>query len=212
MGFQTPLKPLSWELKGPPGPMLDMLLAAASQAGWEIEPIACGVGQYRLVGNYYELQAFAKSIEEQVSTVYVGFSLAIELPPDGVVRHTSKPAPASPSGRTMYLHGTGDAFRQLRLAIDANLQVTAVGVSRWAITGRTSALMAWAADAWCKSVDEMLTLFNLTPADVEPEDAAAGKTAHITVTLPETRTTTTNISRNAAGDIVRVDSKTVDVG
>ena len=72
--------------------------------------------------------------------------------------------------------------------------------------------MAWAADAWCKPVDEMLTLFNLTPADVEAEDAAAGVTVPITITLPDTRTTTTAITRNAAGDIVRVDQKTVDVG
>ena len=112
----------------------------------------------------------------------------------------------------MYLHGTGDACRQLRLAIDANLQVAPVGLNRWAISGRTSALMAWAADAWCKPVDEMLTLFNLTPADVEAEDAAAGVTVPITITLPDTRTTTTAITRNAAGDIVRVDQKTVDVG
>lgn len=202
----TPAR-LCWELTATPGAALDSFLATAAMAGILVEPISPNA-RYRLIGDYRLLEGLAAQLAEHIEA----WSLAIEQAPTDTIRFTSKLAPASPYRRTVFVHGVGDAFRQLRLAIDACLEVSTVGLCRWAITGKTAALVAWCAQAWGRSIPEMLTLWQLTPADVEAEDAPLGVTVPVTITLPDTRTTTTAIVRNPAGDIVRVDQKTVDVG
>lgn len=199
---------ICWELKALPGPELDVFLSFVSLGGIQIEPISPSQSRYRLTGDKSILEGFAAYVEK----THEGWSLAIEQPPGLATEYSAKVAPSSPYRRTIYLHGMVEGARHLRMAIDASLQVTPVGIFRWAVTGRTAALMAWMAEAFGESVDAMLARWSLTPANVAAEDAAASVTVPVRITLPDTRTTTTAIVRNAAGDIVRVDSKTVDVG
>lgn len=208
---------ICWELKASPGPHVGGMLATASVAGVQIEPISSAESRYRFTGDDNIIKGLASTIEKNADGYFDGWSLAAELPPPGGVTHYSaRVAPASPYRRTIYLHGVGEAFRHLKLAIDSHLQISSVGMFRWAVTGRTAALMAWMAEAFGESVDVMLKRWNLTPADVAAEDAPTGFTAAVsvpvTVRLPELRSTTTAIRRNAAGEIVEVNQTTKDAG
>ncbi len=203
------------ELKAPPGAALDALLAVLTCGGFSIEALAPIGDRYRITGTALILEALAKEFTKQLAEKSIaGWSLAPEVAPTSTIGYTAEVAPAAPFRRTVLLHGmSDDAFRHHRLAIDARLQVAPKGVFRWAIAGRTSALMAWMAEACGKPIEEVLTIWNLTPDDVTAEDTPAPVVVHVpvTVTLPATRTTTTAIQRNAAGEIIRVDQKTVDV-
>ena len=71
------------------------------------------------------------------------------------------------------------------------------------MAGGTAALVEWQAAIYGKTVDEVLALFKWTAEAVASEDTATGPAINVTVTLPERRTTS-QITRDAAGDITQI--------
>lgn len=188
-----------WHLHGPAGAEMDVLIATMLASGMSIECVSAGT-DYR-VENGPRVAALAEQIGGRLEG---GFSLAIEEPADGVISVTSKVTPLRPPRRTVHVEGKGEAIPFVARAVDAGLSVTCAGKSRWAISGRSETLMKWlATHVHQTTLDATLKAWGLTPDSLAAEDADAGAPV-VKVVLPERRTTTTTIERNAAGDISRV--------
>jgi hypothetical protein len=94
-------------------------------------------------------------------------------------------------------------------AVDLGLTVATVGVNRWAVSARTSDLVQYLATVYGMGADEVLSLVGWSEASVLAEDSATPTvnitlpTPTVNITLPDRRTTS-DICRNAAGDIINV--------
>lgn len=195
MTFTTvtlPAAVVRWRLDGPAGPALDTLTAGLIGAGVAVEPIAPGAA-YRLAGPAELLDVLADELAGAE-----GFTLAHELPPTDVTRMHTSLAPARSPARSFIVHG---APSHVARAIDRGLGVTTEGISRWRVAGGTAALVEWQAAIYGKTVDEVLALFGWTAESVAAEDSPTGPT--INVSLPD-RQTTSQITRDAAGDITQI--------
>lgn len=195
MTFTTvtlPAAVVRWRLEGPAGPALDTLTAGLIGAGVAVEPIAPGT-EYRLTGPAELLAVLADELAGAE-----GFTLAPELPPADLTRVSTSIAPARAPVRSFIVHG---APASVARAIDRGLSVTSEGIGRWCVAGSTAALVEWQAAIHDKTVDEVLAMFGWTAVSVAAEDSPAGPT--INVTLPD-RQTTSQITRDAAGDITQI--------
>ena len=84
-------------------------------------------------------------------------------------------------------------------------------MNRWAVAGRTAALVDWLAEVWAKPTDEVLAVFGLTPEIVAAEDSPIPTVnvvlppvpVEVNVTLPDRRTTS-EFKRDAAGTVSTV--------
>jgi len=185
-----------WKLCGPAGE-LDTLIAAMVASGLSVQCLTVGT-DYRVDGPANSLELLA----EQVNGLD-GFSLAHEVPAQGIVSITSGVA-ARPPRRTVFVAGQGEAHAFVRHGVDAGLSVRCDGIRRWAVSGRTSTLMNWLAEHVHQStLEATLETWGLTPATMAAEDADAGAPV-VQVLLPERRTTTTSVERDAEGLIRKI--------
>lgn len=188
-----PAAAVRWRLDGPPGPGTDTLVASLIGAGVNVEPITAGAA-YRLEGSHVTLQA----LSEELAGIE-GYSLGLEqAPASGAVSLSTERTPPFPFVRTVTLHGPAASW--VARAVDARLQVSTVGLSRWSVAGRTAALVEWLAAEWSKSADEVCTALGIPPESVAAEDSPP---ATVSVALP-TRKTVSEITRNEAGGIVSI--------
>lgn len=196
---------LRWVLSGPAGLEIDTLAASLISAGANVETIAAGT-RYRLNGPLELLDVLAGELAP-----IEGFELVRELPPLETISMASTVAPSHAYRRSMTVHGVGAACSFVARAIDRRLTVTPCGVNRWAVAGRTAALIDWLAEVWAKPADEVLAVFGLTPEAVAAEDSPTSPIhvvlppvpVEVNVTLPDRRTTS-DFKRDADGDIVNV--------
>ena len=167
-----------YELRGVPGPALDLVVARSIGAGLSVEPIEAGAGCYRLNGDRELLAGLA----EQIMKID-GYSMAIETPgPDDLNLTNTGAAPRAGYVRTTYVQGSNNAAAELvARAIDAGLQVLPAGHFRYAVTGPTATQMQVLAEAQGVTLDEALTLWHLTPEQVSAEDAAQSLPVHLVV-------------------------------
>jgi hypothetical protein len=185
-------------LSGPAGPELDRLVATAVPLHLEVSPT--GDGRYRLAGASATIIPYAAWISERCAP----HVCEIERP-SGVVFNLRRAAPLR-AARRIEVVGDAGAYEHVRRAIDHGLEVTpGMNVWRFSVTGKTSALVRWAAA--CLKVDaaEAMRRLALDQATIDREDAIADDpaTVRVEVALP-TRRTTTDITRSATGDIVNV--------
>ena len=186
-----------WRLDGPAGPHLDALVARLIGAGVTIEPIVAGTA-YRLDGPALTLDVLGDELKP-----IEGLSLERESPPTDCINMRSDLAPAVAPRRSVTVHGVA-ANSFVARAVDRRLAVTPAGASRWIVSGRTSELLAWLAEVWVKSPEEVMQVFGWTPESIAAEDAPATTVpVNVSVQLPD-RKTTSEIARNAAGDITQV--------
>jgi hypothetical protein len=188
-----------WRLDGPAGAQTDSVVAALIDAGLTVECIAPATA-YRVTG---DVEPFREQVE----------GLAVELPPTGSIDLHGTVTPLRAYRRTVYVHGSGEAFRYVARAVDARLIVTAAGCCRWAVTGRTADLMVWLSEHVHRlPVEEVLALWSMTAelAGAEDVDLPPTPVMQITVpapvvhiTLPDRRTTS-EITRDTRGDIVGI--------
>lgn len=190
-------------LTGPAGPHLDTLVAGLISAGVSVESITAGT-TYRLDGSAELLDVLAAELAP-----VDGFSLLLEQAPADTVQMGSTVAPSHPFRRNVTIHsGTAAGASFVARAVDHRLAVESVGINRWSVTGRTSALVAWLAAIYVKTAEEVMALFNWDAASVAAEDAAHPAVSitlpplHVAVTLPDRKTVST-FTRNADGDITQ---------
>lgn len=201
-----------YRLEGRPGAALDLLVAGLIGAGVAVESITPGES-YRLDGSRDLLDALAGELAPFESD---GYRLTIEQAPTDAINLRTTAAPTHPFRRSVSVHGIGGAHSIVARAVDRDLTVSAAGVNRWNVAGRTTALAAWLGAALGKTTDDVHALLGLTPEIVAAEDSPAPA---ISVTLPPLtvrvvelpdRKTTTEIQRDAQGEIVRTVHTEVD--
>lgn len=195
-----------WVLSGPAGAHLDALVSGLIGAGVTIEPIVAGE-RYRIDGGTELLDVLAGELAP-----VEGFALVRETPPTDTINMRTTATPSHPFRRSVTVHGIGAAPSFVARAVDRRLTVTPAGASRWEVSGRTAALVDWLAAIYAKTTDEVLALFGWTPESVAAEDTAT-PAVDLTVTLPPVpvqvnvtlpdRRTTSEIKRDAAGDLVQ---------
>lgn len=187
-----------WCLAGPAGAEMDSIIAILAGVGLQVEALQPGT-RYRVSGDEEKLAAVAAQVNGSA-----GFDMAHEMPAAGVISITSKVAPARPPRRVIHVQGTGAALGMVARAVDSGLTVTCDGFGRWSMSGRTAALMQWAADHVHEApLADTLAAYGLDAAAAAAEDAdAAPPTVH--VVLPERRRVTTAIERDAEGQIASV--------
>lgn len=198
-----PVTAQRWVLSGPAGPHLDTLAAGLIGAGVEVEPIT-PTTHYRLTGPAEMLEVLAGELRPAE-----GFDLQRETPPVGAIDMRTTLAPSHPFRRSVTVHGIGGAASFIARAVDRRLTVATIGADRWSVSGRTAALVEWMTAIYAKPADEVLALFGWTAESVAAEDSPTPTvnvtlpTPTINVTLPDRRTTS-EIARNAAGDIRQI--------
>lgn len=199
-----PVAEQRWRLDGPAGSGIDTLVAGLIGAGVAVEPIVAGTA-YRLDGHALLLGVLGDELK-----LIEGFDLQREAPPADRIDMRSSLAPSRPALRSITVHGTGAASSFVARAIDRRLAVAPVGVSRFAVNARTADLVDWLAAVLARSAEDVMALFGWTPESVAAEDAAVPTvavanlpTVQVNVTLPD-RKTTSEIGRNAAGEITQV--------
>lgn len=205
MIITLPSVALRWVLSGPAGLETDTLVACLISAGVSVETIAAGT-RYRLNGPLELLDVLAAELAP-----IEGFELVRELPHTETISMASTVAPSHAYRRSMTVHGVGAACSFVARAIDRRLTVSPCGVNRWAVAGRTAALIDWLAEVWAKPADEVLTVFGLTPEAVAAEDSPTSSIhvvlppvpVEVNVTLP-TRRTESDFVRDRDGEIVNV--------
>lgn len=185
-----------WLLSGPAGLELDTFVVLLLNAGVSVEFVAAGT--YRLDGPPDLVYAFKAEVGK------VGLSITQEQPPAGLVSLTATVTPPGNFARSTIVHTTVHAV--VARAVDHRLKVAPVGIGRFAVTGLTSRQMAWLVEALGKSIDEVLTLFETSPADVQREDALAQSQVAVNVVLPTRKSETTVTERNAEGAIVKTET------
>lgn len=197
-----PASALRYRLDGPRGFHLDMLVARLVGAGVLIEVITAGEA-YRLDGPRDMLDALAGELAP-----FEGFKLAIEPPPtDEITVRTTSATPTHPYRRSVVIHGSGPAHSIVARAIDRGLRTVSAGANRWAVEGRTAALVAWLCDALGKTTGEVHALLQLTDAIVAAEDSAAPTISvtlaplEVAITSMPERHTTTKVARDARDEI-----------
>ena len=197
-----------WRLDGPPGPCVDMLVAATIDAGLQVEVIAAGTA-YRIDGPADRMAAIAGQLADlEGGTI----TLAPEPVPQGVVNLSGYVAPARPFRRTVFVHGGGEAFTYVARAIDSRLVVTAAGICRWAVTGRTADLLVYLSTYVQKApIDDVLKAWGMTVESARAEDIDLPAVPTINIVMPSRRTTTESIKRNDDGAIVEVVQVETDV-
>ena len=198
-----PVAAPKWSLTGPAGAGTDTIVAGLICAGVSVEPIVAG-SAYRLDGNAELLSVLAEELQS-----IEGYTLEREAPPTDRVDMRSTLAPSHAPRRSVTLHGSR-AHTFIARAIDRRLTVTPAGASRWIVSARTADLVDWLAAVWSQSVDEVLAAFRWTPESVAAEDTSTPTVTvanlpaiQVAVTLPD-RKSTSEIARNAAGDITQV--------
>lgn len=185
----------TWALTGPAGPDLDTLVALAVQGGCLAEVIAPQT-RYRLQGD----EAWLAQYADQLALLDTGYSLAHEAAPQGITVSTHV-APVTAYRRTVHVHGAG--AEMVARGVDRGLHVACAGSLRWAVTGASGTLAAWLGA-------DLSERCGLTAEAVAREDAGLSITlpariAVDVVTLP-TRKTTSEITRDAGGDIASTES------
>lgn len=181
--ISMPHAEVRYELRGIPGPALDLLVARSVGAGLHVEPIEAGA-RYRLNGDRGLMAALA----DEVAKVE-GYSMAIETPdPNDLNLSNTGAAPRAGYARTTYVQGSHTSAVGLVVrAIDAGLSVGPAGHFRYAVTGPTATQMQVLAEAQGVTLDEVLALWHLTPQQVAAEDAATALPVHLTVSMAGAR-------------------------
>lgn len=195
--FSTPVK--WYRFDGPAGDTVDAFVAVLTNAGLLVEVISPGTA-YRLrdVPPAELLPGLVQQIEQ-----IPGLSIAVEAPPEDRVEISSRQTQAPQYPRTLIVHGGTSAFSHVARAIDRRLIVSSAGITRWAISGPTSALMAWLAEVKGWALEEALKLHGLTAEQVGAEDAGTPP-VNVTVNLPPRRTTSDITRDPRTGDITQV--------
>ena len=196
--FSLPASAVRWQLTGPPGPDLDLLIAGLVGAGVRIEAItpACA---YRLDGPSLLLDV----LQTDLIGVEGGITLAPERAPKDSVRLSTEATLANVARRRVVVHGGGDfAARFVVFAIDHGLAVESVGLARWSVSGRSSTLIEWLSAAWARPRAEVLEALALDEDVVAAEDKPSPP-LKVDVVLPE-RKLVSDIERNQLGEIVKV--------
>ena len=184
-----------WKLTGVAGHHTDSLLALLIGAGLEAKCITAGTA-YRLNGPAPLLQAVADELQPYEAE---GFRLEPEQPPrDPVVSLSSMVAPTPAYRRSIIVHGSANARAVVARAVDRSLVVTPAGVGRWAVTGRTSALVEWLAATCGQTRAEILAAHGWDDASVAAEDSPVSP-LKVAVELPTRRVETTYMGRDAEG-------------
>ena len=198
--LQLPVAELRWVLTGPAGAHVDTIVAGLIGAGVSVESIKPGT-TYRLRGSTELMTVLADELAQ-----VEGLSMAREVPPTDAISVGSTLAPSHPYRRAVTVHGP--AASPIARAVDRRLTVSTVGINRWSVGGRTADLLPWLAATYGKPVDEVMALFGWTAESVAAEDAAPTVAVNlppiaVAVTLPD-RKTTSDITRDAAGEITQV--------
>ena len=189
-------QPIRYELAGPLGTNLDIVVTFAIEVGLQVEKISGG--HYRLTGAH----KLTEKVREWLTRYIPSGSIAIDVerPPESL-NLLFKLTPARPSARTATIHGERSHSLVAR-AVDAGLTVTCVGLQAYTVTGPTQTLAHWSATYQRIPVAEALEQMNVTAETAAKEDAAAADLPPITINLP-VRQTTSVIDRNRDGDIIR---------
>lgn len=188
-GFTMPCAAVRWVLTGEDVATVDVVAASLIGAGVAVEPIKPG-SSYRLAGPYELLDVLAAELAP------TGMRLEIERPPaEPSVTMATTVAPVA-ARRSVTVHGLAGAGYVMR-AVDRGLHVSPAGASRWAVSGRTGALVAWLAAVWQRTEADAGQRIGIAAETVAREDAAAPA---VVVELP-TRQTVTEITRDHEGDI-----------
>jgi hypothetical protein len=196
--LQLPAAAVRWRLDGPPGPHLDVLVSALVGAGVKAEAIVPATA-YRLAGPEPLLQALAAEL-----AAVDGFTLAHEAAPVESVSLSTSATPPRPPRRSVVVHGAGvHAAGFAARAIDAGLNVTSAGLSRWAITGRGTVLLEWLSAAWNKPAADVLAALGLTAELLAAEDDPVQPVPVVNVVLPD-RKVSSVIERDMQGNILNV--------
>lgn len=188
-------------LDGPRGVQTDMLVAGLIGAGVSVEAITAGEA-YRLDGPRDMLDALAGELAP-----FDGFKLAIEAPPTDEITVRTSATPTHPYRRSVVIHGSGAAHSIVARGVDRGLSVSAAGANRWALAGRTAALVAWLCDALGKSTSDVHALLGLTPEIVAAEDSAAPTISvtlaplEVAITSMPSRQSMTMVDRGQDGEI-----------
>lgn len=204
LSFTVPVAAPRWELSGPAGASLDSLVAALIGSGVSVECIAPAT-RYRLEGPRNLLEV----LSDELASAGADVAVKVEMPPTDTINMTSALRHEPEFRRTVTIHGQGAAMSYVARAIDRGLSVASVGVNRWAITGRSAALVDWMAAIYQKSSEEVLALWRWTPESIAAEDAVQHSVAiklpavAVEVKLPDRRTTS-EITRNQAGEITQL--------
>lgn len=189
-----------WLMSGPVGIELDTFVVLLLNAGIRVEFVAAGT--YRLDGPADLVYAFTNEVAK-----FDGLAIVQEQPPANLVSLTATVTPPGNFARSTIVHTM--VYAVVARAVDHRLTVSPVGIGRFAVTGLTSAQMAWLVDALGKSSDDVLALFQITADDVHREDAMAQSQVSVRVDLPTRKSETTVTERDAAGDIVK--TQTIEV-
>lgn len=194
-----------WELTGPAGYYLDILLAQIIAGGGGAEALNPGT-RYRIDGPAELLTPLC----EEVAKVD-GFTLAEEYPAPGSLTLAGTIATARSFKRSTAVHGTtAQAFHMVARAVDHRLDVETVGHYRWSVTGPSSTQMQWLADSQGMTLDDVLSQWQTTRAAIAAEDAAQVVPLRLVVSMAAGERKTGDIVRNQAGDIVKM--TTIETG
>ena len=195
-----------WQLVGPAGPGLDVIVASLTGAGVLVDVILPGTA-YRLHASEHFLRGLSAAVEK-----VPGFRVALEEAPTESITLSTTAPPSPIPRRTITVNGAGvHAAKFVRMAVDLGLTVQTVGMQRWAIAGPSATLISWAAAAWSRSEVEVLKALRLTAEQVAAEDAPAPAVVPtVTVILPD-RKITSQIVRDRAGDIEKITQHEVSV-
>lgn len=198
-----PVAAPKWSLTGPAGAGTDTIVASLNGAGVDVEPIVAGTA-YRLDGNAELLAVLAEELQS-----IEGYTLEREAPPTDRIDMRSDVAPVHAPRRSVTVHGSR-AHTFIARAIDRRLTVSPAGASRWIVSARTADLVDWLAAVWSQSTDDVMARFSWTPESVAAEDSSTPTVTvanlpaiQVAVTLPD-RKTTSEIARDAAGDIRQI--------
>ena len=157
-----------WVIYGEPGDDLDREVAFLVNRGLQVECVQPGK-RYRLAGPLDACDALVTPEDRrQGARVLIEY----EVPPVDRTEVSSTVVPARPYRRTMVVHGAqASALSSVVRAIDRGLTVAPVGNLRFAVTGRTADLMAWAAAAvHDMPLAETMALHRVTRELVAEED------------------------------------------
>jgi hypothetical protein len=192
-------------LTGPAGLALDTLVAGLIGSSTNVETIKPGT-HYRLDGPAERLDALALEVAP-----LEGYSLTIEMPPTDTIAMSTTVVPSHPFVRAFTVHGIGAACSFVARAIDQNLTVTSLGINRWQVTGRSTALVDWLAEIYQKTADEVLAIYRIPAEAVAAEDSPTPTVrvelptipVNVIVELPDRKTVST-FDRDREGTVTTV--------
>jgi len=196
-----------WIVTGEPGDDLDREVAFLVNRGLQVDCVLPGK-RYRFAGPLEVCDALVTSDDKREGARVL---IEYEVPPVDRTEVSSCVAPARPYRRTITVHGSQmSALGAVVRAIDRGLIVSPVGNLRFAVTGRTADLMAWAAAAvHDKPLAETMALHRVTPEMVAEEDGivSAGPLAVAVTAMPDPGPLTVHVAslpeRRTRQEVVR---------